>query len=480
MPKRFALPIRTRLTLWYTASLGLILLLFATYLYLQLRHNLLAQLDIGLDVLATQALLNIRVENERLAFQNMDHIPQTARLLNDDFMVYLVTPDGELWDQLGREPDAPVWDTPAAGYVTLTNQGELWRVYSREVNRGRVTGWLQVVRELEPTLATLQSLRTQILWGLPLAWLLAGIGGFFLAGRALRPIDRITRTAQAIQADELQQRIGYIGPADEVGRLAATLDAMLDRLQSAFARERRFTGDAAHELRTPLTTLKGRLEVTLSQPRPRQAYIETLQEMEGQVNRLIRLSNDLLFMARLDKGQIPLHQETIQVQDFLGSVVDQIRPLAAAKAITLTETIPPELTLHGDMDLLLRLFLNLLDNAVKYTPKNGHITITAEQNQAGLHIAVQDSGPGIPAAHLPHLFERFYRVETDRSRTWEHSDAGGTGLGLAIAYDIVRAHGGAIHVTTPVQNGLGSMFVVQFPLPAHDASSVSAASLSLD
>lgn len=465
MFKRFALPLRTRLTLWYTISLGLILLLFALFLYLQLRRNLLAQLDIGLDIAATQALLNVHDENEHLAFQNIDDLAQTSRLLNDDFMIYLVAPDGELLDQIGREPDAPFWETPEAGYVTLISNGEPWRVYSREVNRGRVTGWLQVVRELEPTLLTLQNLRNQIFLALPLALLLAGVGGFFLAGRALRPIDQITRTAQAIRADDLERRIGYTGPADEMGRLAATFDAMLDRLQNAFNRERRFTSDAAHELRTPLTALKGRLEVTLSQPRPRQEYITTLQEMEGQVNRLIRLSHDLLFMARLDKGQITYRREMIRVEDFLAAVVDQIRPFAAAKTITLTEAISPGLTLPGDMDLLIRLFLNILDNAVKYTPEHGHVTIQAEQRETDIRVIVQDTGPGIPVEHLPHLFERFYRVEMDRSRNGAHRDAGGAGLGLAIAYDIAQAHGGNIQVISPVQNGHGSAFVVQLPSP---------------
>lgn len=466
MFKRFALPLRTRLTLWYTASLGLILLLFATFLYVQLRRQLLNQLDIGLDVVATQALLNIGVDNEQLTFQNLNTLPQTSRLLNDDFMIYLVAADGSVVNAIGREPDAPAWNTPKAGYTTLTVNGERWRVISRAVERGRSTGWVQVVQELEPIEITLRGLQRQILLGLPLALLLAGGGGYFLAGHALRPIDHITRTAQAIHADDLQRRITYTGPDDEVGRLAATFDAMLDRLQASFARERRFTSDAAHELRTPLTALKGSLDVTLSQPRPQQAYVETLQAMDEQVERLIHLSNDLLFIARLDTGQLIPHQETIQVQDFLGAVVDQIRPLAVAKMITLTETIPTGLILYGDMELLIRLFLNLLDNAIKYTPEKGHVTIAAAAADAHFTITITDTGPGIPPKHLPHLFERFYRAEPDRGR---QGKPGGAGLGLAIAFDIAQAHGGAISVITPVQDGHGSTFIVQLPMPKLDS-----------
>lgn len=455
------LPLRTRLTLWYTTSLGLILLLFASFLYVQLRRQLLSQLDIGLDVVATQALLNVGVDDEQFSFQNLDTLPQTSRLLNDDFMIYLIAADGTVVDEIGREPDAPTWNTLEAGYVTLTVNGERWRVISRAVERGRVTGWVQVVQELEPVEITLRGLRSQMLIGLPLALLLAGLGGYFLAGRALHPIDQITHTAQAIHADNLQRRIAYTGPADEVGRLAGTFDAMLDRLQASFARERRFTSDAAHELRTPLTALKGRLDVTLSQSRPPQAYVATLQEMQEQVDRLIRLSNDLLFMARLDTGQFIPHREAIQAKEFLDTVLDQIRPFAAAKVISINETIPAGLTLYGDMELLIRLFLNLLDNAVKYTPEQGKVTIAAAASHPHIAITITDTGPGIRSQHLPHLFERFYRAEPDRGR---QGQAGGAGLGLAIAYDIAQAHGGIISVITPVQDGHGSTFIVQLPM----------------
>jgi signal transduction histidine kinase len=320
--------------------------------------------------------------------------------------------------------------------------------------------------------------------GLPLALLLAGVGGYLLASRALQPVDGITQTAQAISASDLDQRIYYQGPADEIGRLASTFDNMLDRLQAAFVRERRFTGDAAHELRTPLAALKGRIGVTLSQPRQAEAYAETLQDMEVQVDRLIRLSNDLLLMARLDQGQLRPQLDTIIFSDFLGAVVDQVRPLLEAKSINLTTTIPPDLTLEGDLDLLIRLHLNLLDNAVKYTPPGGRVAVEAEGREKGVTISISDNGPGIQPEHLPYLFDRFYRVESDRSRAGQQpvlggsvpgsspkrreggqgggSTIGGDGLGLAIAYEIVRAHGGELSVQSEV--GQGTTLVVNLPV----------------
>ncbi len=453
------LPIRWRLTLWYLLSFSAILLLFAGFLYWQVQRSLLAQIDSALQLAATQALVNVEEDNGRLAFQNLENSPELSGRLSDDIGIYLLSAQGSVWQKLGNDQEMPQ-PFPAAGLLTINDKDDKWRVYGEPINlSGQPDGWLMVVQSLEPVTTTLFALSLQLFWGLPLALFLAGTGGYFLAGRALRPIDDITRTAQAIHASDLHQRLNHLGPNDEVGRLAGTFDAMLDRLEAAFTRERRFTGDAAHELRTPLTALKGRISVTLNQPRQPQQYTETLQEMEGQVDRLIRLSSDLLFIARLDQGQTAQNIESIDIGDFLGAVVDQIRPLVVAKHIILTETVLPGLVVQGTMDLMIRLFLNLLDNAVKYTPQNGRISISATQDKTGLRITIANTGPGIPAEHLPHLFERFYRVETARSRS--DSDAGGAGLGLAIAHEITRAHGGQLLVDSQPENG--TMFTVLFP-----------------
>lgn len=459
------IPLRIRLTLWYTASLALILFLFALFLYLQLERSLLTQVDMGLEIAAAQAFINLDQEGGRLAFQNVDENRETLRLLNDDIVIYLLAPDGSAWGRLGSPDEAPMIGTPTAGYTTMLADKEQWRVYNRPVSIGRAAGWLQVVQELEPVEQTLQSLLRQIVFGLPVALVLAGVGGFFLASRALRPIDQITRTAQDINVNDLHQRINYTGPADEVGRLATTFDHMLARLETAFERERRFTGDASHELRTPLTALKGRIGVTLGKPRQRTAYVETLQEMEQQVDRLIRLSSDLLFMARLDQRQYDESSERIVLCDFMGAIVAQVRPLAEANSIDLTENIPADIVIQGQTDLLIRLFLNLLDNAVKYTPVNGRVTIQAQKQGQNVQIAISDTGPGIAAEHLPYLFERFYRVEGARTRRREHNGQAGAGLGLAIAHEIVRAHGGNLSVESEV--GQGTIIIVELPADAN-------------
>ena len=455
------IPLRLRLTLWYTLSLAFILLLFTAFLYLQVRRSLIAQVDAALNLAANQALINVEGQDGKLAFLAAVQNPDAIRNLQDDFIIHLLARDGTISDVLSYDDEISAFSDQPAGFDTQLDQGEPWRVYRQAVQIGDVSGWIQVAQDLDPVIATLANLQRQIFLFLPLALLLAGLGGYFLASRALRPIDRITQTAQAINASDLDQRIYYQGPADEVGRLAKTFDTMLDRLQTAFERERRFTGDAAHELRTPLAALKGRIGVTLSRPRQPQAYVDTLQEMEGHVDRLIRLSSDLLFMARLDRGQIMRQVENIDVGDFLGAVLDQVRPLAIAKAITLDENIPGGLTMGGDMDLLIRLFLNLLENAVKYTPDKGRVTIQAARKTPFIQITISDTGPGIAAEHLPHLFERFYRAESDRARLGQNNDQGGAGLGLAIAYEITRAHGGALEVQS--EPGEGTTFIVQLP-----------------
>lgn len=319
---------------------------------------------------------------------------------------------------------------------------------------------MQVAQSLNPLQTVLETLLTQTLLGLPLALALAGLGGLVLSGRALRPIERVTQTAQAVSASDLTRRINYRGPTDEVGRLAVTFDRMLDRLHMSFKRERRFTADASHELRTPLTAIKGRIGVTRSRPRTVAEYAHALADVEGEINRLIRLSGDLLYLSRLDQGEPRPPLRMMDLGDLLDTITEQMEPLARTRNLTLHAQVAPGLAVRGDLDHLTRLFLNLLGNALKYTPSGGTITVRAEKHAREVLVAVSDTGPGIAPEHLPHLFERFYRVEADRSR-----QTGGTGLGLAIAREIAHWHGGTLTVAST--QGDGTTFTVR--VPSHDA-----------
>ncbi len=449
--------LRTRLTAWYILLMGLTLAFFSAYLYLRMEHSLLNQMDTALQVAASQALTNLDEENGRPAFQKTEASQLvTKRLSQMGFAVRLLAPDGTVWDGFGGYTEVPVWIPSTPGYHTLGMGEARWRVYSQPIQMPGGQLWLQVAQSMTSLQDVVESLRTQILLGLPFILVLVGLGGYLLADHALRPIDRITRTAQAISATQLSQRIGYAGPQDEVARLATTFDRMLDRLEAAFEHERRFTADAAHELRTPLTALKGRLDVILSRPRTPVEYQNALYDLEQEVDRLIRLSADLLLLTRLDQRRLPWQPQRLDLSELLHIVAEQVRPLAEAGGLTLTEEVPSGLSIVGDPDHLIRLFLNLLDNAVKYTPAGGQVTLRAGKEQIGVWISVSDTGPGIPPEHLPHVFERFYRVEEARSR-----ESGGAGLGLAIAYEIARWHGGTMEVQS--EPGRGATFTVHLP-----------------
>lgn len=447
------LPLRVRLTLWYLLLLGLAISAFGVYQYFQLQRTLLAAVDNSLNLASSQARANLDMEDGQLAFENTENwAPASGVLVRSDFAIQVLSPDGTLLAQVGttdltlaHAPDIPGYATIASGIDNA------WRVYTQPLysGNGDSIGWLLAVQSLGAVDETLENTRLQLLIGLLLVLLLAGSGGMFLADRALHPIDQITRTAQSIGASDLSQRIKYQGPEDEVGHLARTFDGMLSRLQTAFERERRFTGDAAHELRTPLTALKGQIEVAVSRLRRPREYRSTLENLLEQVNRLIRLSNALLFLSRVEQRQMIWETAPVDLTELLTVLIEQIRPLAEEKRLSIEAEIAPGLFTSGDADQLVRLFLNLLDNAIKFTPEEGEISLQSRSAVGGVEIALHNSGPGIPPEHLEHLFERFYRVDNVRARA-----SGGAGLGLAIAYEIVRFHHGQIVVNSVQGQGL--------------------------
>jgi heavy metal sensor kinase len=443
--------------------LALTLAVFCGYLYIRLEQSLLAQFDAALAVAASQAPVQPGGEAPALRFAADAAVvePLTAA----GFGLRLLDGDGRVRDALGAA-SAPVTLPLVPGHATVETDAIRWRIYTRRLaaSAGPPTGWLQVIQPLAPVQEALEGLSRQMLLGFPLALLLAAAGGLFLARRALAPVDRVTSTAAALSASDLSRRIGYRGPPDELGRLATTFDAMLDRLAAAFARERRFTADAAHELRTPLTALKGRIEVALSRPRSAEEHTATLRALADDVDRLARLSNDLLLLARLDDGELRPEHAPVRLDDLLESVVESVRDLVEVRGLTLHCQPMPALTVAGDLSQLSRLFLNLVDNALKFTPAGGAIRVSVASDGAWALITVADTGPGVAPEHLPLLGRRFYRGEADRAR-----GAGGSGLGLAIAGEIARAHGGAL--TLASTSGQGTTATVR--LPALDAATES-------
>jgi heavy metal sensor kinase len=457
---RRQLPIRLRLTLWYVVLAGLALVAFGLFQYYRMQSSLIASVDRSLEITLTQAMTSIDSENGQPAFQNTDTFGQiSSHLGKDDFAVRLVDARGRTLDQLGNASLPVVEGLPVSGFSTVSQGDPRWRIDTQPVAApgGQPSGWIQSGQSLAPMDRTLADMRTQLLLGLPLILVLIAAGGVLLADRALHPIDQMTQTARALSASDLSKRIDYHGPSDEIGQLAQTIDSMLERLQAAFNRQERFTSDAAHELRTPLTALKGQIEVTLSRPRRGPEYQRALAGLAEQVERLIKLSDALLFLSRADHDRVSMQAAETNLTELLEMVADQFRPLTDSSQLRLTTDLEPAVCCLADRDLLIRVLYNLLDNASKHTPPRGEVSLKLRREGQQALIAVGDNGPGIPAEHLPHLFERFYRVEQDRS-----SRTGGAGLGLAIVGEIARLHAGQVSVHS--QLGAGTTIQVRLPI----------------
>ena len=322
-----------------------------------------------------------------------------------------------------------------------------------------VIGALQVGVSEADVRDTLRILLVIIAVAYPLTLIVTSAGGVFLAGRALAPIDSLTRVARQITAEDLSQRLDMRLPDDEVGRLARTFNDMIARLDESFSRQRQFTADASHELRTPLTAIKGQTEVALQRDRTTGDYKEVLHAVNNEVDRMIRLVGSLLTLARADAGQIPLARDAVDVGEIVVDAADQVQASAAAKGIDLKVQPGPPIPLIADEDLLLQLMLNLFDNAVKYTPSHGFVGVAWTVENGYATIRVSDTGPGIGAEHLPRIFDRFYRADQARGQM-----NGGAGLGLSICRWIAEAHHGTIEVES--KPGSGASFIVRLPTSA--------------
>jgi heavy metal sensor kinase len=289
-----------------------------------------------------------------------------------------------------------------------------------------------------------------------LALFLALAGGWLLAGRALSPIDKMSRAAAAISADNLSQRIDVAQAKSELGRLAGVLNATFDRLEEAFQRQARFTADASHELRTPLSVLIAHAELALRRERTTDEYREKLDTCLQAAYRLRDVVDGLLTLARADARELVIVQQPVELSALVRETCSMLAPLAAENRIHV-EVAAEEIVVPGDRDRLREVITNLLSNAIRYNRPGGRADITLTHDASEVVLTVADTGPGIPAESQPHVFERFYRADEARSR-----ECGGTGLGLAIVQSIITAHRGKI--TLESEEGTGASFTVRLPL----------------
>jgi heavy metal sensor kinase len=324
---------------------------------------------------------------------------------------------------------------------------------------GKITDILQVGQDLSAMENALERLRLMLLIFSPLAVAVLCFGGWFLTGFLLEPVVRITSAARRINAGNLSQRIHVEDTKDELAQLAETFNSMLARLEDSFNRTKQFTADASHELRTPLAILKGETEVALRWGKDPEELRQTLVSNLEEIDRMGRIIEDLLLLAKSEAGELRLDIRDFSLGDLLQDLYLQGKTLGEPKNIdiSLRLQVTEDIRLKGDQFQLHRLMLNLVNNGIKYTPENGRVEIRLAVKGSEALLAVADSGIGIAAEHLPHLFERFYRVDEARNRS-----VGGTGLGLAIVKSIAEAHEGRVEIeSTP---GKGSVFTVRLPL----------------
>jgi heavy metal sensor kinase len=273
--------------------------------------------------------------------------------------------------------------------------------------------------------------------------ILGGLLAYWLAGRVLRPVRTIAGIARSVSQRDLHRRVEVRVPDDELGELVATFNGMLSRLEAGFESLRRFTGDASHELRAPLTLMRTELEVVRSKPRTKEEYERALDTIGSEVEHLSRLTDQLLILARADAGALNPHVERLDVADFMHETATRWHATAGKRGVALQVTAPDSGSVVGDPALLRRVLDNLIDNAIRHSPASGRVSVRAEHGGDGWVFEVADQGSGVPAHYRAHLFERFARPDSARTR-----DGSGAGLGLALSAAIAKAHGGELRLAT--------------------------------
>lgn len=446
--------LRVRFAIWTSSMFLLILTVFGVYIYASMSRGLSAAVDDSLTLNASQIAAGLNIENGQLILSdNLTEDPENTNLNERGFTIRILTPQGEPLQELGSYRNLPISKNQSfTTYTDIASDTQV-RIFNQPVyDNNQFVVIVQVAQSLDDMQDTLERLLAILLISVPMLVIIAGISGYFLAARALIPIDQITLTARRISAEDLSARLNIPITDDEVGRLTQTLNDMLARLDDSFQRERQFTNDASHELRTPLTAMQAILGVIREKRRTPEEYQQALDDLSEESDRLRTLVENLLRLARGEKQNNNLFEE-VNLSILLKDVSDSLRPLAEAKKLLLNCQTSENLIVLGDSDELIRLFVNLLDNAIKYT-EHGGINISASENEKNILVKVEDTGIGIPAEHIPHIFNRFYRVEESRTLR-------GAGLGLAIAKEIINAHSWKIEIQSKI--GKGSVFTVSLP-----------------
>jgi heavy metal sensor kinase len=478
--------LRFKLTLWYVLILGILLISFSSFLYFTLSKSLHRDVDNKLRSLAELIALESASPLSKFGFGSIDQALETSMNLKPIGKFIQVLDES---GNIGRKSEnlknvqLPIslnaLKNASKGLVTFETNHSIGNTPLRIITfpvteNNHVTKIVQIASSLEGVEDALNTLFIILIVTVPLALMVASLGGQFLAHKALKPVDNITQTARVITSQNLNQRITPPKVKDEISRLIETFNEMISRLDQSFRQIKQFSSDASHELKTPLTILKGEVEVTLRKERTPQEYQQTLKSNLEEINRMSQIVEDLLLLSRADTGEIRLNIEDINLTEILNEVVTQMDRLAQSKGLYLsTSNHHQDIHIFGDALRIRELFINLIENGIKYTEEGGSIHITLQKENTPpvrshsdweggekngfVKVIISDTGIGIAKEDQERIFSRFFRVDKARSR-----ERGGSGLGLSICKWIVEAHQGEIVVESEL--GKGSSFIVKLPL----------------
>jgi heavy metal sensor kinase len=444
------LSIRSRVTIWYTVLMLLLVAVTLFFMVTASEQMMKASTESRLTREVEEGFDELHIQGNQLTGKGVETYQDGIYLMvynSDGTLIYGSLPDS--FDGQASFQDRTV--------QTVKSNGVTFYVYDvqRNVkNSGLI--WVRGIVSTEDSENTFVALRNLALVTLPCLVVLAALGGYFLTGRAFRPVKKIAETARQIgDGNDLTRRFELGDSKDEIHALAESFNYMFDRLQTSFEGERQFTSDASHELRTPVSVIISQCEYVLEDCNTEEEYREALQTVLGQARKMSGLISQLLALARADQGREQLRLETVNLSELCHMVSEELREQAEVKKISLQTDIQPDLSLLGDETLLMRMLINLISNGITYGRENGTLTVSLTRQGDRLVGSVKDDGIGIPAESLGHIWDRFYQVDSARS-------GGGAGLGLSMVKWIAETHGGAVSVES--EAGKGSTFLFTLPV----------------
>jgi heavy metal sensor kinase len=487
--------IRAKLTLWYALILGVTLIGSGIAAYVVTRETMIENLDRSLrnEAMWVNEFIEPKAKKIRLkraALKELQAIKRAALADTDRVAIAISDSEKAITDDMWNKIYQHTLLSPQRHYIQILdrNGDVLYRsqsLHDYQLGYPEIPyQWINTVTAggpdnnlvrlalmqtdyvkifvaypLAPVYDVLDNVFYNILFIAPIALLISIIGGWFLGRKSLRPVDTLTKAAREITAQNLNQRLPALEVDDELGRLTLQFNDMIERLQKSFLQVQQFSADASHELRTPLTIMRGEIEVALRNQKMSKQSRELLSSIYDELLRLSSIVENLMLLIKSDTGSLVFSMKPIHLDELLRELYEDTRTLAKSKKIEVTLEYSETAVINGDLTRLKQVFINLVDNAIKYTPTHGSVTLSLINDGGNACITIKDTGIGIPAHEREKIFARFYRVQQSHPSL---EDAGGSGLGLSIAKWIIEAHHGSIDVQS--REGQGSTFTVKLPL----------------